>query len=333
MKLKLYLFYLLNENLFLKITTSFILILTLGACQKRRHIMEYYKNRKVKSEYYLIADSILDGKKIQYFPSGNVATVEIYSNGEEVDSTIVYEDNSNSTLDQVVFPLINNRQYFKGYDTLGNLYQVGYFDSLDRRVGFWTFYKKDGSMDYQKEFRIIQGQSIVNQQWDLLPSGDTLNTGSSMKYKVSTNRLNLGDSIRFWFQSDVAAISDTDSDYSVIIPSNFHEQNFNRDFSNFHYSDSTPKTSEKYSLLYDSIHLKDKRTIPDSLHRKTVIFYLTPSQIGKDTIRGMFIEQRRSNTDSNIHNIHSLNMNLKKIDTLEYLTRTIYFDIPIEVVE
>ena len=331
MKLELFQNIKVNANL---IFLLFIL-LNISCIQQRKEVLEYYPDGQLKSKYYINDDSIVDGSRVVFYPSGNVYYKENYASGKNIDSIVFFRDKKNSLPSEIQIIEKDNSIYVKNFTTSGELEEEGFYTKDNLRIGIWKFYANN-HIKYIKEFKVIRDTEYTNQLWNLLPNGDTLTTGSSLKYSISNTKITLGDSIQFLFQSAVPTFSMNSSDFVITIPKEFQEQNFNPDFSNYELTSEKEgiQTIQHYSLSYDSLHKSEKMSIPKTLHNKTIVFDIKPLKTGIDTLRGWFEEFKTVKNYSNIHNIPWFNLqNTNQLDTIEYQSRKIYFDIPIEVVE
>ncbi|WP_062053848.1 toxin-antitoxin system YwqK family antitoxin [Aquimarina longa] len=307
-----------------------IVIVSCFNSQNKKKVIRNYKDG-TKEVYTVINDSILEGKLIGYYNSGNISYESIYKNGKKIDSSIYYYDSKEKKITAIEHIINENTVFFKSFNSSGKIVKKGKYYNDSIKIGKWKNYDKNGNLDYIREYKIINDKSYTNQLWYLLPSGDTINNGTSMKYKVSSKRIKHGDSIRFFFQSDVPTY--INSDFLVTLPKEYTKHNFNSDFSNIP-NDTIKNSAIKhiYSLKYTNNYLFDKQKIDSTKHYKTVVFYIVPKTKGRDTIRGLFSEVKSFN--KGVPNLIEYFNETKKTntsDTITTETRTIYFDIPIEV--
>ena len=312
------------------------LCLCIGCQPELTKVVEKFDSGEIEGYYYIDKDSLKQGERIVYYKSGNIFSRTSYKDNNRNDSLYYYYDNEKNTIKAIKFFFKNHNIFFKHFYNNEILKEVGLLNTKNERLGKWSFYNKEGHIDYIKEFKIINGTSYTNQLWNLLSSGDTLNTGTSMRYEVGPRKLQLGDSIRFFFQSDVSYQPPGVSDFLVAIPKDYTKENFTKDFSNQDINGGTYSVPKqiRYSLQYMDDYPIEKKAIDTAAHYKTVLFYLKPTRIGKDTIRGYFDEVK--SLEAGVPNIvqflteeEKAAMNIPE----QFMTenRTIYFDIPIEV--
>ena len=312
------------------------LCLCIGCQPELTKVVEKFDSGEIEGYYYIDKDSLKQGERIVYYKSGNIFSRTSYKDNNRNDSIYYYYDNNKSSVEMITYTYANGSYFYKDFSDYNKIAQEGVFDSEERRIGIWKNYDKQGNVTFIKEYKIINGTSYTNQLWNLLSSGDTLNTGTSMRYEVGPRKLQLGDSIRFFFQSDVSYQPPGVSDFLVAIPKDYTKENFTKDFSNQDINGGTYSVPKqiRYSLQYMDDYPIEKKAIDTAAHYKTVLFYLKPTRIGKDTIRGYFDEV--TSLETGIPNIiqflteeEQAAMNIPAQRMMEH--RTIYFDIPIEV--
>ncbi|WP_148639165.1 toxin-antitoxin system YwqK family antitoxin [Aquimarina longa] len=293
-----------------------------------KKIKRMYKDGS-REEYAIDKDSLIQGKMIGYYPNNSLDYIALYKNGKKIDSTIYYYKSTDKKVKLIKHWKSDKEIYYKAFYTNGSLSEEGLAErnSLLRK-GIWKFYNDNGTLNYTKEFKKIRGKSYTNQLWVMLQTGDTINEGTNMKYKVHPRKLKLGDSIRFFFQSDVSQYRNK-SDFFVEIPKDYTKENFDPEF--YNQQGLTQKgipTQRILSLKYNTKYRTEKTKIDTADHKKTVVFYLKPKRIGNDTIRGYFNEV--VNMTPGQHNLEEY-IDKTKNNMMTTETRTIYFDIPIQV--
>ncbi|WP_103863454.1 hypothetical protein [Aquimarina sp. I32.4] len=316
-----------------------ILFLCISCKTELTKIVTKFDNGNIKRIYYIDKDSLKQGETIAYHESGRISFKTKYTNSDLRDSVYYYRDNPKNDLEMVKLFHDNGYTSYKDFHENSSLKKEGMADNNDRKIYTWTHYDKQGNKEKIAEYKIIKGKQYTNQLWYLLPSGDTLNTGISMKHEITPKKLQLGDSIRLFFQSDVAQFGDT-SDFTVTIPKDYTKQNFTPDFSNTEDEYRKPGKYSKhiYSLKYDNTYPTEKETIDTTDHYKTVVFYIKPKRVGKDTIRGYFREWHSAvaglpNLWWRYNRKDIKTMNLSDEGTYDTEEISIFFDIPIEVYE
>jgi hypothetical protein len=313
-------------------TTLFSIVyltLILGCKTELTKVVKKFDNGNIEEIYYIDKDSLQQGETTIYYKNGRVSIKTKYTNDDLKDTVYYYRDDEANQVRMIRYYYDDGVTYYKDFYENGNIKQKGIFDEQNKRIGIWKIYTKEGDLDFIKEYKIIKGESYTNQSWVFLPGGDTINEGTSMKYKAHPKRLKLGDSIRFFFQSSVASFQfeKKQPDFLVVIPKDYSKHNFTPDFSNIpDYNNRTLQTKRILSLKYNNDYPEEKAKIDTENHRKTVVFYIKPKKTGKDTIRGYFNEVT-TRTDK----YHNLQEFIDSNDTIYFHERAIYFDIPIEV--
>ncbi|WP_062053843.1 toxin-antitoxin system YwqK family antitoxin [Aquimarina longa] len=307
--------------------------LVVVSCKKElTKVIEKYDDGTIEGYYYIDKDSLWQGERIVYHKSGRIMSKTSYKNHVKNDSVYFYEDSENDNLYMIKYWNDDGSIYYKDFYENGKVRQKGLYSQKNERIKIWKNYTKEGTLDFVKEYKIIRGESYTNQLWLMLPGGDTIREGTSMKYKVQPRKVKLGDSIRFFFQSDVPAFKfkEKQGDFLVVLPKDYTKENFDAEFYN---QESTTQngipTQRILSLKYNTKYPVEKTKIDTADHKKTVVFYLKPKRIGKDTIRGYFNEIAAITPGK--HNLKEF-FDKTKNDTIVSDTRTIYFDIPIEVI-
>ncbi|WP_062053850.1 toxin-antitoxin system YwqK family antitoxin [Aquimarina longa] len=309
--------------------------LVVVSCKKElTKVIEKYDDGTVKGYYFIDKDSLRQGERIIYHKNGKVFSKTSYLNDKRNDSIFFYYDNLSNSIEIIEFKNDDGSIYYKDFNENGKINKIGVLDGKDRKIKKWKYYTKEGTLDFIKEYKIIRGESYTNQLWLMLPGGDTIREGTSMKYKVHPRKVKLGDSIRFFFQSDVPAFKfkEKQGDFLVILPKDYTKENFDAEFYNQESSTQNGIPTQRIlSLKYNTKYPAEKTKIDTADHKKTVVFYLKPKRLGKDTIRGYFNEV--ATVMSEEHNLYEFrDKTIKDKDTVVVLdTRTIYFDIPIEV--
>ena len=131
---------------------------------------EYYDNGQLK-EVYQLNNGKKKGKYIEYYRSGKTHTIHHYDYGIKVDSSTYFkEDGSIEAKDFYV-----NNQIKRTYFNQQEFAKIeGNADSLDRFYGIWKFYNKDGWVEREREFFIINGKTYLNQEKLLDKNGDVI---------------------------------------------------------------------------------------------------------------------------------------------------------------
>ena len=320
-------------KLFFNINISIYLFFI--SCQKLEKVTLYHDNGKIKEIYYVDNDNIAQGEYKKYYESGNLRFQSIYTNNDLLDSLYYYKDTKIQQLESVQLFINDGFKFYKDFQVNGVVRQYGVLEvDTDLRIGKWKNFDDKGNHHFTKEYKIIDGESFTNQMWVTLPSGDTTTEGVSINYHFDKERLKANDSIYCFFQIEVAAYSHKPEipSTSVILPEDYTKANFNEDFSNRPIDYIGAKKKEgipvrRYSNLEQLKNIpKLAVDVPKDKYNETVAFYWKPKRIGKDTIKGYFIEE--------IDFIDkTLPANKDKDSIRIKLFKEIFFEHPIEVVE
>ncbi len=307
-----------------------MLTVIIGCKQEHLKITTRYENGNIEHEYFIDKDAIKQGEFVGYFPNGVLSFKTNYTDGKTKDTIYYFSNNQENKLKIKNLQLPNGQLYYEGFYPNGIISHKGVLNKQEKKVGIWKNYDKAGNLHFVKEYKIINGKEHTNQLWVMLPSGDTLTEGVSMKQRFDKSKLTLSDSIFCYFQTEVSAFKNTDStQVSVVIPEDYTQQNFTSDFSNLA-RDPEEKEGIPTRTISDLATQKQPHTlsknIPVADQKKTVMFYWKPKRTGKDTLRGFFNE-RHSFYDPDLEE------NQKENRILTQLNKKIYFEHPIEVVD
>ena len=311
----------------------FILIVLIGCKEKLTKVVKYYDNGSIKETYYIDKDSIENGEKISYFPSGRVYYKTYLTKGNYKDTVYYYRNDDKNDIKFKKFFLNNDFTYYEDFYTNGNMGQKGVLNDNDQRIGLWKNYDKDGNHHFTKEYKIIDGIEYTNQMWITLPTGDTLTEGVSIQYHFDKNKLQLTDSIYAFFQTDVSSFVLEDQEktkVSVVLPKDYTKANFVPDFSN-----RAKDPGEKEGI--PAIEIQSLKEHPNPMavlqnpidttdYKKTVAFYWKPKRTGKDTIRGYFKEKLTLVDESK-----PIQLDKDQDSIITSYTKQIFFEFPVEV--
>jgi hypothetical protein len=300
-----------NNN---KIIYYIIVLLICISCQRKIYTKELtrtYKNGK-KEVYQVKNDSILHGKLVKYYKSGNKELESIYKDGKRIDSTIYYYDSNKNDIEAIRYWLKDDFSEYLSFTKKHNIISKGSYKG-DIKIGNWYYYRNN-KLYRVIEYKNINDETYLNQDWFFNNKGDTLNQGSHMQYKISSDTINLGEAIEFYFWSTQPIMPDYYSDYAVVI-SKHSDKNFNYNFSN----ETTIVKDTIPSFKYDGI---DHSDIPKNIElNKHVRFQATISQKGEYNFRGYFAQFIKTDSITIFEAKTPVNFKVRKI----------YFDIPIYI--
>ncbi len=264
---------------------------------------EYYENGMLKKEYTK-SNGVLHGVYKEYYRNGNIKLKHNYDLGVLKDSSLYFLKDVNK-IDFIRFWSdsvgIKQIEYYPN----GNLEKYGYVNDKFFKIGKWNFYNENGHLDVIRQYKIIDGNHHLNQEWKLNVKGDTLYTGSKyFDIQVMDDTISKGEQFLAAAFLRAQLYKDKPSEILVCLP-NGEKDNFNKDFSNIR----EIKLDTFYNLHHD---VKNQKNFEGFHKSYSVAFGKRFSEItGKRDIRG-FIQEYYKEGDS----IFSTKM---------------YFDIPIYI--
>ena len=309
-----------------------------------KKVEKFYPNGTIKETYYVDKNGIKQGDYISYFENGNYNVKTTMTDNKVLDTIYMYSNTPSNHLKLKRFINENSSSYHIGFRKNGTIHYRGLKDKKDRKIGNWIHFNSEGDTAAISQHRIINGKTYPNQIF--IKDTSMYNSKHSVSFSIQpdTTRVQLGDSIRLVAKSMESRYDSIGrhSDFYVIIPE--YGKSFVPDFSNvqpeaivhklqriilsvkFYYDDADKSLA---SLM--NVSLKGL-SIPKDEYYKTVVFYYKPHKMGKDTIRGAFNETIAKTPGA--HNLRGfVSKEIESNVIIERSLKTIYFDIPIEVVE
>lgn len=253
---------------------------------------EYYQNGNLKS-ITRYNDNILHGLYEEFYDNGEIKRRIFFENGKKQDTSYYYY-NQNGKYSISKYLWKNDTAYYQlNFDRKGALTNEGHLKSFNIKNDKWKFYDKDGFLKEIHEYKFVNNKSYLNQVWRLDRDMDTIGGN----YYTLEKNIVKNNVLRFYFFLDEPFLN-PDSELYVLIPKqNELEKNISND-ANFDTIDNLSKrfrNQDKYSdRKYD------------------VIFDIDLNDYQEDYLRGILLEKSTN-----------------QIDSLDFVTREIYFDIPI----
>jgi len=229
----------------------------------------------------------------EYYSNGNIK-LEIRMLNNQKIITHYYEKYEN-IIEQYKLKENDSCYYQESYFPNGLLKNKGkiYLDSL--KMGIWEFYNANGYVSDVREYLLINNTSYLNQRWLISSESDT--TGGNFLQVTMKDTVKVGEVNRIHFQLRAPLFS-LESESFVLITKDM--DSLNSDFSN------------QNKIVWDTIYsvgkkYKDNEEFKSYNHDVLVDLI---SKNGNNRLAGIFVEKE-----------------FKELDTLDFITRNIYFDL------
>jgi len=275
-------------------TLIYVLIIS---CNKKRKIVDYYSNERIKSLYYLDGTNIT-GKYEEYYENGNPKAIYLYNMGEKNDSSIHYYENKKGQIKAVKYWKNNIAYYQKDFFENGKLMKEGGLLKDNFRIGKWHLYSPENYKSEVIEYFNINNASYINQSWKLDKNGDTLTGGAFYELRKKDTVL-LNEPIRFHFFLRQRVLLNSELYLCFAKKGSVLKHDF----------------SNQYEVLLDTVKNMsiELKMHPIFKHRQyDVLFDLMPRKKGHDTLRGFLLEKEFVSNN----------------DTVDFYTRQFYFNVP-----
>lgn len=238
-----------------------------------------------------------------YYTSGNLKSEIILEN--KLECLNIYYD----TINRVLF---QKKYHFPEYDSVifyyknGNIFKNGNMRLDGKKFGKWLFYTIDGEQSEIREYFYVKGQTILNRNWFIDKSGDTLwiskernaykqkeFTGDTLISKNSTmvlfdffskDTINIDEP----FAASVRCNSPLGRDYNsqIVMLLAKEKYNFNDDFSN----EDNVKLDTFPNLLNDKDNWENFPSSTSEQKRYISVFGRWFDKPGKKILRGYMLE-------------------------------------------
>jgi hypothetical protein len=240
---------------------------------------EYHENNKLKSSYYL-KNGKFHGIYKEYYDSGLIKEITNYDNGILSDSSVFYDKLGNMIEKRIRI----NDSLIKVIEKNDTLKCEGFLDKGFKKVERWHCYDiYTGLLKKIKEYKLIKGESILNQNWVFDSEKDTLFEKSKFfDLSIDNDTISIGETVYGIIYFRAPLFSKKDSEIEVILPSG-GKNSFNNDFSNF----------GKLSLdTFPSINNNSKiiELFPGSNPKHISLIGKRFSSSGKKIVRGVIVE-------------------------------------------
>ena len=270
----------------------------LFSCNKTDDIIEYYSNNQIKLKYSL-RNNVKEGKYEEFYDNGNLKMLCNYDKGKIKDSSVYFYKNNNGAIKSIKYWKNGNAWFQKDFFENGKVMRNGKLLKDNFRIGIWNLYSSDNYKSEVIEYFNINNKSYRNQTWRLNNKGDTIYGGNFYEYRKKKDTVLYNETNRFHFSLTQRVL--TNSILYLCIAKRGNK--LKSDFSN------------QYKIPLDtiqnmSIEFKNNPVLKDGKY--DVLFDILPRKIGNDTLRGFLLEKEIT----------------KDSDTIDFVTRQIYFSIP-----
>mgnify|MGYP000910503586 CR=1 FL=1 len=286
------------------VLTCFVL---LTACNNKQK--QYYDTGELHEVYRLI-NGEKEGKYTEYYRNGNTRIIHHYNQGVKVDSSVYFKKEGG----------VKGKDFYVNGETTRVLFNpkiyskiAGKIDSLERFVGDVNFYNKEGWLEIQKEFLIIEDKPYLNQEKFFDKNGEiVLGEGDYfvITQKQDTTKINKPIIANGLLISQKSLHENYSSSIKIVLPKT-KSVNFNDDFSNV----NEVETDTIYDLNIEKKY-RELLNIKEGSFPTHALFGRYYSEVGKQDFRGIIVEYFN---DPNTP------------DSLKNYERKYYFDIPVYV--
>jgi hypothetical protein len=282
----------------MKKTILICIFFLLFSCNKTDNIVEYYSNNKIKLKYSL-QNNVKNGKYEEFYNNGNPKMLCLYENGIMKDSSVYFYENKNGLIKSIKYLKKGNFWFQKDFFENGKIMREGKLLKDNFRIGIWNFYCSGNYKSEVIEFLNINNISYRNQTWKLNNKGDTIFGGNFYEFRKRKDTVRYNEPNRFHFSLTQRVLSNSTLYLCIAKKGNALKSDF----------------SNQYKIPLDtiknmSIEFKNNSVLRD--RKYDVLFDFLPRRIGRDTLRGFLLEKEVVNNN----------------DTLDFITRQVYFSIP-----
>lgn len=237
-------------------------------------------------------------KVIEYYQNGNPKALYIYENGIIQDSSIHYYENIKEAIKAIKYWKNDSVYYQKDFFENGKLMREGKLLRDNFRIGKWDLYSPENYKSEVIEYFNINNESYRNQTWKLNSRGDTILGGNFYRLLHFQDTILYNQPSRTHFLLKQRLL---EGELFVCLPKK--GMTIKSDFSN------------EYKIAWDTINNISREYKNDSKYENVkydVIFGLVSDKKGLNVLRGFLLEKE----------------DVRHSDTLDFITRKIYFEIP-----
>lgn len=289
------------KNLFI-----FFCVLLLVSCESKVQ-KEYFKNGSIKKEFVL-KDGMYDGKLNEYYDSGDLKEVHIYSNGMKIDSSLYFEKDGKLNYVEYHHGDTTYSNYRKYYYPDNSIKSEGIYSKLGLPIGKWRYYNEEnGYLEEVKEIQNVNGEPHLNQNWSFDKNGDTLFDRSTyLLLHFLKDTISIEEAVTVYAELKYPLFKNKESSIMAVVP-NDNSEDFNEDFSNLEFIQ--PDTT--YNLNIEEEY-RLEAGMAEGDYKHDVIFGRYYNSPGPKKFRGIIVEYFKTDT-------------LTK-DSLNFFEHKIYFE-------
>lgn len=240
-------------------------------------------------------DTVKPSVEVIHYPNGNIKSKTLYKDRKKTVKQ--YFENKENIVEAMIEQISDSSSHAQYYHPNQNLKETGTFYSDSLKIGKWKIYDEDGNPIDIREYLLIDNKSYLNQRWVLNTAGDTIGGNFYLLKKKDT--IDFGSKNRFHFLLKQPLFSN-DSQAFVLLPK--EGQDLKEDFSN------------QYDIVWDTIYsigTKYKLNQELKFRNHDIILDAFSKEKGEMSLKGVLVEK-----------------NIEQIDSIDFKTRNIYFDIP-----
>jgi antitoxin component YwqK of YwqJK toxin-antitoxin module len=286
-----------KKYLMFLLTTCFLV-----SCNEQEKVVNYYPNGQIKNEYY-IENSLKMDKYKEFYENGNPKTVYFYEKGKRKDSSVHYFETSRGAMKAIKYWKDDNAYFQKDFFENGRLMRKGKLLKDNFRLGKWDLYALENYKAEVIEYFNINNKSYRNQTWKLNRKGDTILGGNFYRLLHFQDTVHYNQPSRTHFLLMQKLL---DGELFLCLPKK--AKSLKADFSN------------EYEITWDTIKNISREFKNEPKYKNVkydVIFGLISGDKGPNNLRGYLLELE----------------DVRYSDTIDFITRKIYFDIPYYVKE
>jgi len=171
----------------------YLLLLFITSCDRKdKHIIEYFPDKKIKTEYNKTADGEVNGISKDYFKSGKIHLIRTYVKGKLNGKSFEYYENG-KLKNEASFTLNRPNGWFIDYDSIGRIYRkeesILVYNNMFNAESL-KFLENDTVNISQKEDYINNSYYYKNNE--LLRDSSYFCT---IEFRNATEKIHFGDSI------------------------------------------------------------------------------------------------------------------------------------------
>ncbi len=282
----------------------FLTVLVLSSCNQDFQ-KKFDKEGNLLAEYnYKNGEYV--GEYREFYSSGNIKEKHFYDKGILIDTSFYYDDNPKSS---IYLKLINFPKYYKkiSFHENGVVKDSGYVNKTGQKFGDWYYYSKEGILEIQDEYFIIDGKEYLNQTTAFDNRNVLFSKSKIAEINVFSDTISMNEPVQVMSCIKSGHFLGEGIKAKVLLSSGYGNK-INDDFSNL----NSIELDTIYNLGMDKVN---GATFPDFDQDKCVAFGKWFNKEGDNILRGVLVEYFE--TDSQIkENRFYFKMNIFVKDSL-----------------